>query len=462
MSTSQPSLTPMYVKVLYSLGQAGWNLVNSCFMLLLIYFYIPPEIEAGDMFPEYVERRFIFLSFTVVGLLMFAGTIISAITDVIMGPLSDKAKFKFGRRRTFLVIAFIPLALFTFTSFYPLTDTKSIANIIWLSVSVIGFNIFLSVYVTPYNGLLAELGHTQKDRVVLSTLLALTWGIGFMAANTIFALKSYVANLFHINQAHAFQYLILLFCLLAVLLMALPIIFVNEDKYCKKTAPAEGNPFQQMIDVLKITKFRRYMFVELFYWFSTQFLQLGIAYYVTVLMGLSEQYTSIVIIGAAVGAFITFPIVVPLTEKYDKKKLLLISFALFSLLFIAILYIDKMHLPIWLLIAIVIVLNAFPMAIFGILPMALVSDMAVEDAANTGKSRSATFYGIKFFIMKIGLSLTGLIFPTLLVLGKSTSNSTGIRLTAVIGLIGSLVAMILMSKVELPKLDEEVTISKPM
>jgi GPH family glycoside/pentoside/hexuronide:cation symporter len=96
------------------------------------------------------------------------------------------------------------------------------------------------------------------------------------------------------------------------------------------------------------------------------------------------------------------------------------------------------------------------MAIFGILPMALVSDMATEDALKTGKYRSATFFGVKFFVMKIGISLTSLLFPTLLLFGNSLENNLGVRLTAVVGLIGGIIALALMFKVKNPELSDEI------
>ncbi|MCO5231166.1 MAG: MFS transporter [Chitinophagales bacterium] len=453
MSTSKPPV-PLFVKIMYSLGQSGWNLANSCFMLLLIYFYHPPVIGEESVFPEFVERKVVFLSFTIVGLLMFVGTVVSAVFDILMGPISDKSKFKFGRRRTFLAIAFLPIALCVFMSFFPLMEGKSAINIIWLAIGTLGFNIFLSVYVTPYNGLIAELGHTQKDRVLISTLLAATWGVGLIGAYSVFALKVWVAEIFHISGTQAFQSLIFVFCVLAMILMLLPVIFVDENKYCVKTTAVEGSPFQQMMSVLKITHFRRYMWVELFYWFSSQFIQLGLAYYVTTLMGLEEHYVTLVIVGTAVSTFLSYPLIIPLTEKVNKKTLLLIAFLMLALLFVFILILGAIKLPMIFIALGIVLLNTFPMAIFGILPMALVSDMATEDAQITGQFRSATFFGVKFFIMKIGISLTSLLFPTLLLLGNSKENNFGVKMTAAIGLVGTLISLLLMTRVHLPKLDE--------
>ncbi|MFP4441917.1 MAG: hypothetical protein ACLFST_02265, partial [Spirochaetia bacterium] len=43
------------------------------------------------------------------------------------------------------------------------------------------------------------------------------------------------------------------------------------------------------------------------------------------------------------------------------------------------------------------------------------------------------FSGIYSFINKAAIAVSNLIFPSLLLLGKSTQNTTGVRLTAVVG-----------------------------
>jgi Na+/melibiose symporter-like transporter len=449
--TPTPKTVPLLIKIAYALGQFGWSLANSCVMLLVIYFYIPPQTSEGDIFPEFIDRSVVFLSFTAVGLMMFVGTVISAITDIIMGPVSDKSTFRFGRRRTYLALSFIPIVIATYMAFFPPVEGVSGWNALWLGAAIIGFNVFLSVYVTPYNGLIAELGHTQNERVFISTLLAVTWGLGMITANSVFFLKGIVAEKFHIEGYQAFQYIIATFCLGAFLLMALPVIFINEEKYCAKTEPVSGNPWQQMADVFRIKNFRYYMWVELLYWFSAQFIQLGVAYYVTTLVGLEEKYTSFTLIAVALTAFISFPLVVPFSRQFSSRIILIAGFFFMILQFIFISTLGLYTLPLWALAILTVVFSMFTMAIFGIIPMAFVADMATEDAIQTGKFRSATFFGVKFFTMKIGISLTSLLFPTLLLLGKSVDNNLGVRLTAICGLAGSIIALLLMFRVREPK-----------
>lgn len=449
--SNSPLPPTMFHKIMYALGQFGWSLANACVTLLVVYFYIPPKDQGVNEFPEFIERKVIILGFTAVGILMFLGTIISAIMDIYMGSWSDKSKFKFGRRRTFLAIAFIPIALTTWMAFFPPVDGINTLNTIWLALALLLFNVALPMYVTPFNGLISELGHTQKDRVLISTLISITWGLGFIFANSIFYFKGILEK--SMTGIDAFQLLIGIFCLIAVAMMVLPVIFINEEKFCIRHESAIGNPLQQMMEVLKNHNFRRYTIVEMLYWFSSQFLQVGVPYYVTILMGMDEGFTTIVIIIAAGFAFVCYAPITKFSEKYGKKRVMMFGYLLLIANFFFVSILGIITLPVWLIVVLMVVLNSIPMAIFGILPMALVADIATEEGRKTGVFRAATYFGVKSFAMKIGVSFTNLLFPTLLLLGNSTDNNLGVRLTAIAGLITGLSSALMMRKVIDPEVE---------
>jgi Na+/melibiose symporter-like transporter len=90
-----------------------------------------------------------------------------------------------------------------------------------------------------------------------------------------------------------------------------------------------------------------------------------------------------------------------------------------------------------------VILAAFPMAVFGIMPNAIVGDLAESDGMVTGNYKAGTFYGARALMMKLGISLANLIFPSLLLLGKSVGNSLGIRLTAVSAFVFCLAGLLL-------------------
>jgi GPH family glycoside/pentoside/hexuronide:cation symporter len=76
--------------------------------------------------------------------------------------------------------------------------------------------------------------------------------------------------------------------------------------------------------------------------------------------------------------------------------------------------------------------------------MALAGDIAEQDFRATGVAKNASYYGFKTFMMKLGVAITSLIFPSLLLLGKTPEHSTGVRLVAVVCIVAALFAFLVM------------------
>ena len=53
---------------------------------------------------------------------------------------------------------------------------------------------------------------------------------------------------------------------------------------------------------------------------------------------------------------------------------------------------------------------SLPMAVFGILPQAVVADIAQSDAKRSGSNREGMFYAARTFAFKLGQSLSMLLF----------------------------------------------------
>ena len=88
----------------------------------------------------------------------------------------------------------------------------------------------------------------------------------------------------------------------------------------------------------------------------------------------------------------------------------------------------------WLLYSLAVAAAA-PLATFGILPNAIIGDEIERAEKASGQQLSGMFFGVSAFTMKVGISLANLIFPSLLLLGKSTENSFGVQCTALAALV---------------------------
>ena len=75
---------------------------------------------------------------------------------------------------------------------------------------------------------------------------------------------------------------------------------------------------------------------------------------------------------------------------------------------------------------------ALPNAIFGIVPNAVVADIAEADGIETGNFKAGMFFGIRSFEINVGVSVANILFPSLLTLGMSIENPYGIRMSAIV------------------------------
>jgi len=72
------------------------------------------------------------------------------------------------------------------------------------------------------------------------------------------------------------------------------------------------------------------------------------------------------------------------------------------------------------------------MAVLGILPQAIVADIAEADADQTGENRQGMFYAARTFAFKMGQSVAMLLFTSLALIG---TDGLGYRITAVVAAV---------------------------
>jgi Na+/melibiose symporter-like transporter len=124
-----------------------------------------------------------------------------------------------------------------------------------------------------------------------------------------------------------------------------------------------------------------------------------------------------------------------LARRVGKKRILVVAFIVFALVFLILLVGGRSIAPPNPTGYLVLILAAFPISAYGILPNALVGDMAEANGLLTGRYEAGLFFGARMFVNKLGISLANLIFPSLLLLGRSIENPAGIRLSGAAALI---------------------------
>jgi len=440
---------PLIRKIAFAMGQTGWSLAVFGFTELIFFFYLPPD-NGKPMFKAFVYQDLVFRVFTIVGILSAVGYIISAFMEPIVGSLSDRSTFKFGKRKTFMAAAVVPFALLSAAIFFPLKDGVHSINAVWLSITVIAAFIIKCFYTTPYNALINEIAKEEKERLHIVMMLSIAYALGIGIGQTINISLSYFKGMFP-NET-IFQVSVLVYAVIALVLMLMPILFV-EDNSGRNITQEELNfdkkhkgIFDNMREVWNDKNFRVLVIVELIYWFPQKIFVAAVPYIVAALLKLDNVYTAIILYSVGICSLVMYPLIDKLVDKYGKKKIM--QSALFCLIisFTFTATIGLYKLPTMVFVMVYVLINTYPTAVLGILPMALAGDNAERDFKRTGIAKNASYFGLKTFMMKLGVAITSLIFPSLLLLGKTPANPFGVRMVAVACVVTSLLAFLVMRK----------------
>ena len=172
---------------IFAVGQLGWSILGGIVNTWLVTFYLPTadNIAAGAI--QYITPGLIIGGFlTILGLITAISRLFDAVTDPLIASLSDRSKNRRGRRIPFMQYSAVPFAVVTVLLFCAPVEAISSINVIWISVFVILFYLFMTMYCTPYNALISEFGKTQEDRMQISTSISLTYFAGTLLSYTPF------------------------------------------------------------------------------------------------------------------------------------------------------------------------------------------------------------------------------------------------------------------------------------
>ncbi len=430
---------PLSKKIIFALGQLGWALASYAPGNLLVYYYMPPE-TGGAIFTPRIYQGFVLGFLTVIGLAFGASRLFDAVTDPLIAGLSDRSKARSGSRKKFLRIGALPFALFSLLVFTPPAAGISTINSVWVFVTIIIFYWCMTMYVTPYFAMMSELGHDPRERLLLSTLISITWAVGTAIGTQVYSIKA-VFEQAGLSPGASFRLVVALFAVVGFLCMLIPILFIDERRYSRNTENTLSIT-SSLAQAFRNRNFRLFTISDLVYWTALTIATSGLVYYVTILLRLEESFTSTLQIIMFAISFIFYLPTTVIAKRTGKKRLMIIAFILLAVVYTLIITLGTLPFSARLQGYMVVILMGIPLAVFGILPNSIIGDIADADAIETGQHKTAIFYGARTFMSKMGQMLAGLIFPSLLLLGSTREAPLGVRLTGLFALAFVLLGLI--------------------
>ncbi len=419
-------------RLLYASSSLGGEALSQSRGLWLVYFYAPPE-DAG---------RAELLPLGVVGGLLFAGRLLEALDDAIIGWWSDRTRSRLGRRIPFILLATPLWALFAVLIFTP-PDTGTVGTAAWLFITLELMFLFSTLSGGPYEALLPELARTSAERVRVAGTK-----VYFGAAGGLVGLAG--SGLLVDGPG---------FATMAIVMAALALGFRYLGLYgtwrqARASAEPARIPLREAIRAtLSNASFRVFLPTFVLFQVSLQLLLGTLPFYVNAVLGVEEEGTWVAILTAvAIGVtLLVVPVFARLARRSSKRAAYRLAMVLAASFFPLLAFAGFVPgLPPEPQIIVFMALAGLPLAGVYLFPQALTADICDDDALRTGMRREATYYGAQNVVEKTATSVAPLLLAALLLLGDTADDPLGIRLAGPVAGLIVLAGFVVFRRYELP------------
>lgn len=431
-------------KLMYGLGQFGLVLSSYGVLKLFSAFYV---IQKDSPYPVYIWQGYFFGLFTVTGLIIALGRLFDAGAGVLLGWASDRNGMKKGKRTGFMAVAALPLAFFSVLAFFPPTAGSYAFNTVSVLVSSVLFFFFLSLYTAPYLALLSEIGSNTRDRMQLSTLMACATAFASLAGNWAFASLDEVSAFTGFSRAGAFRLVVVCFGAVSAACLSVPAFLLEEKRY-SDDEPVRDSLEESFRIVLRDSHFRHYLIADIMYRIASAFTITGFSYYVTVLLGLPKSLISFYLLLIFFANLALYVPVCILTRLVGKRKMLFTAFLMLMTFLGAASFAGRYPFQSHSQGIFLSLLVSLPIAVFTVVPNALIADLAVANRRKTDQQRGGMYFGVHSIVSKAGQLIAAFLFPAIVSIGGARSpgspsqGMTGIRLTLVLAAVLSFVGFL--------------------
>ena len=392
----------------YITGIMGLLLINNALLTMLIYRY-DPGIPNPNNLPFLVPSA-------LVGIAMLVSRLGGAMTQPIVGHISDHYCSRWGRRRPFLAITIVPLVVSFFLLFNPSVNYSRIEHIVYSIILLCLLNLALAIYQVSYLAWLSSLTQTPEQRITLSSLMAIFAILGASIGG--------IGSPLLVDK-YGFPGMALALGVISFIALSMPLMVKEEIIPAKIESPTF---WISLGSALQNQSFRSYIAG-----FSSAEIAISIvsacpAFLAVALLGKDLSFGTVVngiILGSGVMGFM---VVIPLAKHWGKRRAF--QWAMLwlgcGLIIVGILplLVGKALTP-WLLL---LLFSNLGSSSFFILPNAMLPDVIDRDERNFGVRREAIFFGTRGLLQNMSQGMGVFLAGILLMLGKTPAQPWGVQL----------------------------------
>ena len=388
------------------------------------------------------------------GVAVMAGKAWDAVTDPMMGFISDRTLSRWGRRRVYLLFGSVPMCLsmaffFTAPAYLPVS-----VHFAWAVIALMLLNTTSTIINVPYASLTPELTSDYHEQSSLNgyrfgcAVFGTIAGAGAVQPLVQVFARPGAADPLLDRQGFSMMGLILGAVMMIVTLLTF--LGTKEKKYRKEDLPNES-----FFSTYKAV-FRNRPFILLLLTYALH--MTGISFLTTILTYYTENVlnrgdiTTVALILLLVTAMVFIPVSVLVSKKIGKKRTYQICFIIIASA-CGIIYSLGHRLPVEFFFALM-VYAGIGVGFSYVAPFAMVPDVIEYEASRTGQRNEGAYYGMWTFISKLGTALALFVSGQILEFGGYISQAgegTAIQPSSVFGairvIIGPIPILVLISAI---------------
>lgn len=380
MAEKENSGLSLKVKIGYGMGDTFGG--GALIVIGMFYLYFLTDIVRIEPFKA--------------GLIILVSKIWDAVSDPLMGLISDRTRTRFGRRRPYFLAGVIFVFLATFMLWYPVDFELASHRFLFVLAAYLFFSTTITMVAVPYNALASELTLDYSERTSLVTVRMWFSGVsGLVCA----ALPLEIVKHFPDQRDGYIAMAVVLGLFFAI--PFIPAFLATKER--KEFMPEKKEidflkTFRQtFIEPFKIRTFRNVLLIYVFTFLTMDVVMAVVIYFLTYYMKMGGQANYI--FGTLFVVKLLFiPVLYAISKKLDKKNACMFFIFFWMVIMIASLFMSPDH-PMW-LIYVFGAMIGIGVGGIGVLVYAIFPDVPDVDELYSGERREGIYSGLYTFTRK--------------------------------------------------------------
>ena len=403
-------------KLVYGSGDFTINAVLSALSLVYVTYFLTQVVG---------------LRAELAGAVQLVGRLFDALSDPAMGRFSDSRRWRWGRRRPFLLLGALPFGACFALLWVVIPDASQWSMFAYYSAVYVGMSLSTTVISIPYLSLQPEMALGYDARTSLNTYRSIGAILGVFAAVSFRPLAQSLAD----GPA---GYTLAGLCFGAMIALPWFAIFAATWERPDLRSRAEPAPLREALRSLaQHRSFRRLVALYLCGRVAIDLASTMLILYFSYVIGRSSDFEwAMLLMLASVVA--SMPVWLRVSQRRDKAPLFVVGALWWAVMQTTLLFAQP-DWPRWLLLVFAPVMG-IGYAAMDLIPWAMVGEVVDEDELEHGERREGLYYGFFTFLRKLtGTTAVWLALSVLgylgLVQGEEQNEATrqGIRLLASVG-----------------------------